>query len=81
MSWCASNGGAPAAKDMVAKMSKLAAGGRHKQNAERDLQTAIRMYGRSLGAKIDTCKVRVWDPAENRIVTQDMEAARLYACM
>ena len=77
MSWCAANGGAPATKDMVSKMSKLGAGGLHKQNAERDLQSAIRMYGRSLGANIETCQVRVWDPSENRIVTQELEAAWL----
>ncbi|CAE7362594.1 unnamed protein product [Symbiodinium sp. CCMP2592] len=57
-------------------MARLGASGKHAQNAERDLQTAIRMYGRSLGCSIDKCKVRtvrMWDPRDNAIISVELE--------
>ena len=46
-----------------------------RQNAERDLQTAIRSYGRSLGCEIEYCDVRLWDPRENEIYTEKLPAS------
>ena len=74
MSWCAARGGDIEAKDMVWKLSKLGAGGRHPQNAERDLQATIRMYGQTVGAEIETCRVRLWDPRQETIIWTDLAA-------
>ena len=75
MSWRKARGGAPERSDMVSRMSRMGAKGKHKQNAERDLQTAIRSYGRSLGCEIEYCDVRLWDPRENEIYTEKLPAS------
>ena len=78
MSWCAARGGNMEAKDMISKLSKLGAGGRHPQNAERDLQATIRMYGHAIGAEIETCRVRLWDPKQEKVFWTDMPATFLH---
>ena len=60
--------------DMVAKLAKIGASGQHPQNCERDLQTAIRVYGQSIGVPIETCRVRLWDPHENEIYYTNLPA-------
>ncbi|CAE7835981.1 unnamed protein product [Symbiodinium sp. CCMP2592] len=69
VSWCSGHGGRAPKKDIISKMAKLGGRGKHAQNAERDLQTAIRIYGRALGCKIENCEVRMWDPRDNVVVS------------
>ena len=73
MAWCASKGGADT-DDMVTKLARLGASGQHPQNCERDLQTAIRVFGRSIGVPIESCQVRLWDPHENDIYVTSLPA-------
>ena len=75
MWWCKAQGGAPGRSDMISRMSRLGSRGKHKQNAERDLQTTIRIYGRSLGCQMEYCNVRLWDPRENEIYTEQLAAS------
>ena len=77
MAWCTSKGGSVEKGDVVKMLSKLGGSGRHKQNAERDLQRGIRRFGYSLGAAIETCRVRMWDPSASVVYETDLEAASL----
>ena len=77
MSWCSGHGGKAPKKDLISKMARLGASGKHAQNAERDLQSAIRIYGRSLGCSIEKCEVRMWDPRDNVVISVELEASRL----
>ena len=67
VSWCQAMGGNVEAKDLVGKISKIAACGKHPQNAERDLQNTIRSFGKSMGIKIDNAPVRMFDPSTEAI--------------
>ena len=81
MAWCTSKGGSVEKGDVVKMLSKLGGSGRHKQNAERDLQRGIRRFGYSLGAAIETCRVRMWDPSASVVYETDLEVASLNSCM
>ena len=74
--WAKARGGAVPAGDMVSKMAKIGAQGRHAQNAERDLQVAVRRYGRTLRVKLEECRVRMWDPRDNRVIYTDLTATQ-----
>ena len=52
--------------DLVGKLSRLAASGKHRQNAERDLQRAIKKFGRSAGVEVNYAKVRLLDPVSSQ---------------
>ena len=76
ISWCASLGGKAKKGDLVCKLSKLATRGRHKQNAERDLQRMVSSTGYSIRAQIETISVHLWDPKESCIYEADLPASR-----
>ena len=67
MTWCTSVGGQVPKHDLVGKLSKLATSGRHPQNAERDLQRAIKKYSKSVKVQISTARVRMLDPSTSEI--------------
>ena len=68
VAYCAGHGGKVPKGDFVHKLSTLAACGKHPQNAERDLQFAIRTYAKTLGVSLREVNCRMWDPAANEIV-------------
>ena len=72
VSWCKSHGGQVPKTDLVAKISRVGGGGKHPQNCERDLQRTIQRFGKSAGIKIDTAKVRLYDPTTSAIYSVDM---------
>ena len=59
-------------KDIVSTLSKLATRGKHKQNAERDLQRMVRRVGYSLKARIESAPVHLWDPTTNEVYKADL---------
>ena len=70
--WCKQSGG-KIKKDLVWKFSKMAACGRHPQNAERDLQTTIKKYGKTLDSvRIDMVPVRLYNPSTEEIYTTEL---------
>ena len=86
MSWCASAGGQAKKGDLVSKLSKLGARGRHQQNAERDLQRMVSSFGYALDAKIETVSIHLWDPKDSCIYEADLPASRwqcfsIYTCI
>ena len=80
VAWCASQGGSVNKRDLVGKLSKMAARGKHKQNAERDLQRTIDKFGFSLGARISTARIHMWDPSSSTVYETDLPAPRI-ACI
>ena len=58
--------------DMVRKLSQLAAGGKHPQNAERDLQNALTKFGLKLPVKIEHVPVRLYNPTTESIYESKM---------
>ena len=73
MAYCRSKGGKiPAKTDLVEKLSRIGARGKHPQNCERDLQFAVRTFSKTM--KVDICYVqcRLWDPTNNELVHSTM---------
>ena len=70
--WCKQAGGS-VKQDLIWKFSKMAASGRHPQNAERDLQTTIKKYGKTLDSvRIDKIPVRLYNPTTEEIYTAEL---------
>ena len=76
VAWAKARGGAVSAGGMVTKMAQIGAQGRHAQNAERDLQVAVRRFGRTLRVKLEECRVRMWDPRDNKVLYTDLTATQ-----
>ena len=53
--------------DLVWKLSRLATAGKHLQNAERDLQRAIKKFGQTADIQIQYIKVRLHDPVSSEV--------------
>ena len=71
----------------MAQIAAVGSGGKHPQNAERDLQRTIQRFGKSAGIKIDHAKVRLFDPTSSSIYETDMPmldpvalATAIWAC-
>ncbi|CAE7225116.1 unnamed protein product [Symbiodinium microadriaticum] len=67
VTWSKSIGGQVSGKDLVWKLSKLAASGRHPQNAERDLQAAVKKFSLRMKVKIEEIPVRLYNPSTETI--------------
>ena len=77
MAWCSAMGGHIEKSDMVGKLSRLAASGRHAQNCERDLQRSIKRFGYSIGARIEEAPVRLWNPSTSEVYETMLPVASL----
>eukprot|EP00435_Cladocopium_sp_Y103_P043551 s1451_g12.t1 len=70
--WLRKHGGSTNARDMVAKISSVGAGGRHQNNAERDLHRLLQRVSQSLDAKPETVQVRMVNPSTLEIEWQPL---------
>ena len=61
--WLHKHCGSTTKKDMVARISAVGAGGRHQNNAERDLHRLLQRVSMSLAAKPETVQVRMVNPS------------------
>ena len=56
-------------RDLVRRIASIGSNGKHLQNCERDLQHVISEFSRSLKTEFINVPCRMWDPAQNDIVT------------
>ena len=72
MSWLRKRGGHSQPKDIVCRLSKLATGGKHLQNAERDMHRLLRKVSLSLAAAPETVMVRMVNPSSLEIAWEPL---------
>ena len=72
LSWLRRHGGDTPQNDLVNKISGVATGGRHLQNAERDLHRLLQNVSMSLAATPEIIMVRMYNPATLEIEWQPL---------
>lgn len=72
LSWLRRHGGDTPQNDLVNKISGVATGGRHLQNAERDLHRLLQNVSMSLAATPEIITVRMYNPATLEIEWQQL---------
>lgn len=58
--------------DLVYKISRIGAGGKHAKNCERDFHTLLKSFSRRFGAKINTVKTRMYNHEKAVVEWQDV---------
>jgi len=70
--WCREKGGTVDDSDLVYKISRIGAGGKHAKNCERDFHTLLKSFSRRFGAKINTVKTRMYNHEKAVVEWQDV---------